>query len=399
MSKYLKEGEPPIMQNFSYYNPTRILFGQGQIAALGDLIRPKAKVLITYGGGSIKKNGVYDQVIKALGEHQWLEFAGIEPNPRYETLMRAVQIVKRENVDFLLAVGGGSVCDGTKFIAAAARFDGGEPWSILAQQAEVKNSVPLGVVLTLPATGSESNTFAVISRESTGEKLGFGSEHCYPQFAVLDPQTTFSLPARQVANGIVDAFVHTVEQYLTYPVDAPLQDRFAEGILQTLIEIGPQTLTNPQDYALRANQVWSATLALNGLIGCGVPQDWATHMIGHEITAEYGLDHAQTLAVVLPGVLRNRREDKRAKLLQYAARIWGLMAGSEDERIEAAIASTEAFFESLGVHTRLLSYDIKNAAGAPKKIAARLTQHGMTKLGERGSITPEIAAEILATRL
>jgi NADP-dependent alcohol dehydrogenase len=387
------------MQNFSYYNPTRILFGKGQIAAISHLIRPKAKVLVTYGGGSIKKNGVYEQVVGALKEFEWLEFGGIEPNPRYETLMRAVQTVKREGIDFLLAVGGGSVADGTKFIAAAARFDGGEPWNILAQHAEVKNAVPLGVVLTLPATGSESNTFAVITRESTHEKLGFGSEHCYPQFAILDPQTTFSLPPRQVANGIVDAFVHTMEQYMTYPAEAPLQDRLAEGILHTLIEIGPQTLTDPTDYAARASQVWSATLALNGLIGCGVPQDWATHMIGHELTAEYGLDHAQTLAVVLPGLWRRCREEKRGKLLQYANRIWGLSAGSEDERIDAAIASTEAFFESLGVPTTLAAYGIPKPEQAAQKIAARLEAHGFTKLGEHGSITPAIAAEIVAARV
>lgn len=389
------------MQNFSYYNPSRILFGKGQIAEVGKLIRPKARVLITYGGGSIKKNGVYDQVIKALGEHEWLEFGGIEPNPRYETLMRAVQIVKRESVDFLLAVGGGSVCDGTKFIAAAARFDGGDPWNILSQQAEVKNAVPLGVVLTLPATGSESNTFAVISRESTGDKLAFSSEFSYPRFAVLDPQTTFSLPPRQIANGIVDAFVHTIEQYLTYPVDAPLQDRFAEGILQTLIETGPRTLADPQDYASRATQVWSATLALNGLIACGVPQDWATHMIGHEITAEYGLDHAQTLAIVLPGVWRSQRDKKRVKLLQYADRIWGLREGSEDERIDAAIVRTEAFFESLGVPTHFSAYKdrIAKPDSIPSKISARLKAHGLTALGEHASLTPEVAAEILATRM
>lgn len=387
------------MQNFSYYNPTRILFGQGQIAAIAALIPPKAKVLVTYGGGSIKKNGVYDQVKAALKDHDWLEFGGIEPNPRYETLMQAVDIVRREGVEFLLAVGGGSVADGTKFIAAAAHFEGVDPWDILAKHAPVDSAVPIGVVLTLPATGSESNTFAVISREATGDKLGFGSEHCYPHFAVLDPQTTFSLPPRQVANGIVDAFVHTMEQYMTYPADAPLQDRFAEGIIHTLIEVGPQVMSNPQDYAARASQVWSATLALNGLIGCGVPQDWATHMIGHEITAEFGLDHAQTLAVVMPGLWRNRREEKRAKLLQYADRIWGIRSGSEDERIEAATAATEAFFESLGVHTHLSLYGVKDAEQAPQKIADRLTKHGFMKIGEHGSITPAIAAEILATRI
>ncbi len=387
------------MQNFSYYNPTRILFGQGQIAAIAGQIPAGAKVLVTYGGGSIKKNGVYDQVKAALKDHPWLEFGGIEPNPRYETLMRAVALVKSEGVDFLLAVGGGSVADGTRFIAAAARFEGAEPWDILAKHAEVKSAVPLGVVLTLPATGSESNTFAVISRESTGDKLSFGSEHCYPQFAVLDPQTTFSLPPRQVANGIVDAFVHTMEQYMTYPAEAPLQDRLAESILKTLIEVGPQTLASPQDYAARASQVWSATLALNGLIACGVPQDWATHMIGHEITAEFGLDHAQTLAVVLAGLWRNRRAEKHAKLLQYAERIWDIHEGSEEERIEKAIVATEAFFESLGVHTHLGLYGVKDAALAPQKIAARLEAHGFAKLGEHGSVTPAVVKEILASRL
>lgn len=387
------------MQNFSYYNPTRIIFGKGQIAAIAQQIPADARVLVTYGGGSIKSNGVFEQVKAALAGHDWIEFGGIEPNPRYETLMRAVEIVRRENVGFLLAVGGGSVADGTKFIAAAARFAGAEPWDILAKRAPVSDAVPLGVVLTLPATGSESNTFAVISRESTGDKLGFGSEHCYPRFAVLDPEATFSLPPRQVANGIVDAFVHTMEQYMTWQAGAPLQDRFAEGILHTLIEQGPQALARPDDYEVRANVMWAATMALNGLIGCGVPQDWATHMIGHEITAEFGLDHAQTLAVVLPGLLRNRRSDKHDKLLQYAERIWGIASGSEDERIEAAIARTEAFFESLGVKTRLAAYGLSDVPAAPARIRARLEAHGFIKLGERGAITPQIAQDILGTRL
>ncbi|MEN3112835.1 iron-containing alcohol dehydrogenase [Uliginosibacterium paludis] len=385
------------MQNFSYFNPTRILFGKGQIAAIAARIPAGSKVLITYGGGSIFRNGIHAQVVQALQGFEFLEFGGIEPNPRYETLMRAVELVRREQVDFILAVGGGSVADGSKFIAAAAKFDG-EPWDILAKRATVNAALPLGVVLTLPATGSESNTFAVISRESTGEKLGFGSEHCYPVFAVLDPEATFSLPPRQVANGIVDAFVHTMEQYLTYPADAPLQDRFAEGILHTLIGQGPLALARPDDYTVRANIMWSATMALNGLIGCGVPQDWATHMIGHEITAEYGLDHAQTLAVVLPGVLRSQREMKREKLLQYAERIWGISAGSDAERIEAAIARTEAFFESLGVGTRLSAYEVA-AAEAPVKISARLRAHGFLKLGEHGRVTPEVVESILAERV
>ncbi|KAF7599284.1 MAG: NADH-dependent alcohol dehydrogenase [Candidatus Dactylopiibacterium carminicum] len=386
------------MQNFSYYNPTRIIFGKGQIAAVAAQIPAGSKVLVTYGGGSIKRNGVYDQVAAALKAHAWLEFGGIEPNPRYETLMRAVEIVKREGVDFILAVGGGSVADGSKFIAAAALFEGADPWDILGKRAPVSAALPLGVVLTLPATGSESNTFAVISREATGEKYGFGSEHCYPRFAVLDPETTYSLPPRQVANGIVDAFVHTIEQYLTYPVGAELQDRFAEGILQTLIRVGPQVLAQPQDYVLRANLMWTATLALNGLIGCGVPQDWATHMIGHELTAEYGLDHARTLAVVLPGVWRHSRTGKQAKLLQFAERVWGLHEGSETERIEAAIERTEAFFKSLGVECTLAGNGVADSKVAAERISARLAAHGMTALGERGSIDPAAVRAILSSR-
>jgi len=285
------------------------------------------------------------------------EFGGIEPNPVYETLMRAVEVVKREGIDFLLAVGGGSTLDGTKFIAAAAKFEG-EPWDILAQGAPVEDAVPLGAVLTLPATGSEMNAFAVISRREAQEKLAFSTPKVYPKFSIVDPQTTFSLPPRQVANGIVDAFAHVLEQYLTFPASAPLQDRYAESILLTLIEEGPKTLANPTDYDARANLCWCATMALNGLIALGVPQDWSTHMIGHELTAFHGLDHAQSLAVVFPGTMEARRGGKRAKLLQYGERVWGLREGAEDARIDEAIARTRGFFESLGVKTRLRDYGV-----------------------------------------
>jgi len=271
------------MLNFTYQNPTKILFGKGQIANIGAEIPVGARVLLTYGGGSIHRNGVYEQTRQALAGRTVVEFGGIEPNPEYATLMRAVELGRAEKVDLLLAVGGGSVADGTKFIGAAIPF-AGEPWDIVDQHAPVSAAVPLAVIQTLPATGSESNSFAVISRAGTGQKLAFSSPFGYPRFAVLDPETTFSLPPRQVANGIVDAFVHTLEQYLTYPVNAPLQDRFAESILQTLIEVGPRTLAAPTGYDLRAAFVWCATMALNGLIGVGVLQDWATHLIGHELT-------------------------------------------------------------------------------------------------------------------
>ncbi|MGB9609897.1 MAG: iron-containing alcohol dehydrogenase [Bryobacteraceae bacterium] len=385
------------MHNFEYWNPTKILFGRGQIASISREIPAGTKVLMTYGGGSIRSNGVYDQVTAALKNCTVVEFGGIQPNPEYRTLMEAVRLARAENVEFLLAVGGGSVLDGTKFIAAAIPFEG-EPWDIVQKHAEVKSAVPLASVLTLPATGSEANPYAVISRSETGEKLAFSSPHVYPKFSVLDPETTFSLPARQVANGIVDAYVHTMEQYLTFPAHAELNDRFAESILQTLIEIGPKTLANPDDYDARATFVWTATMALNGLIGCGVPQDWATHMIGHELTALYGIDHARTLAVVAPHLYRVLKSDKAAKLLQYGERVWGIREGSDEERIEAAIRRTEEFFESLGVPTRLARYEGVRPE-TPKLVAQRLRQRGMEKLGERGAVAPPVVEEILSRSL
>lgn len=282
------------MQNFTFQNPTKILFGKGQIAHIDQEIPAGAKVLLTYGGGSIKRNGVYDQVKQALNGRPVLEFGDIEPNPRLETLLRAVEQVRAANVEFLLAVGGGSVLDGTKFIAAASCF-AGDPWDIVARGAAVDHAVPLGAVLTLPATGSEMNPFAVITKWATREKLPFSSPLVYPRFSVLDPETSFTLPPRQISNGIVDAFVHTMEQYMTYPAAAPLQDRMAESILRTLIEEGPKTLANPGDYESRANVMWCATMALNGLIAVGVPQDWATHMIGHELTALHNVDHGKSV--------------------------------------------------------------------------------------------------------
>jgi NADP-dependent alcohol dehydrogenase len=381
------------MLNFDFYNPTRIVFGEGQIAKLRDLVPAEARVLMLYGGGSIRTNGVYDEVKAALASHTMFEFGGIEPNPTYETLMKAIALVKAERIDFLLAVGGGSVIDGTKFVAAGALVDG-DPWSILEQHAKnVKAALPFGSVLTLPATGSEMNAGAVITRKATLEKFAFGSPHVYPKFSVLDPAKTYTLPARQVGNGIVDAFVHTMEQYMTYPAGAKVQDRFAEGLLSTLVEEGPKALAEPHNYEVRANLMWTATLALNGLIGAGVPQDWATHMVGHELTALYNLDHAQTLAVVLPAMLRVRRDAKRAKLLQYAERVWNIHDGSEDERIDAAIARTEAFFRSVGVGTRLPDYQL--GAEAIEPVLKALEAHRMVKLGERRDVTLEVSRKVL----
>jgi len=381
------------MNNFNYYNPTRIVFGKGSIAELANLVDPKQKVLMTYGGGSIQRNGVYTQVMRGLAAQNVLEFGGIQPNPAYETLMEAVELARREQVDFLLAVGGGSVLDGTKFIAAAIRYEGDDPWDILSKQAPVKSAVPVGSVLTLPATGSEMNSFAVISRKSTEEKLAFSSEQVYPRFAILDPMTTMSLPTKQTRNGIVDAWVHVMEQYATYPADATVQDRQAEAVLLALLEEGPKVLANPNDYAARANLMWTATQALNGLIGCGVPQDWSTHMIGHELTAFYGLDHAESLAIVLPALLRHEKARKAAKLEQYARRVWNITTTDAEAAIEEGIARTVAFYESLGMKTHLADYGIAPAHAA-QRIGERFSQRG-TRLGEHGDLTADQVAKIL----
>lgn len=381
------------MHNFEYYNPTRIVFGEGSIPRLADLVLADARVLVLYGGGSAERNGTLAEVEAALGERRFQRFGGIEPNPTYETLMKAVEQIRREKLDFLLAVGGGSVVDGTKFVAAAVDYPG-DPWHILETRGkQIATALPIGAVLTLPATGSEVNCAAVVTRKALQAKLGFGNPLLYPRFAVLDPVKTYTLPPRQIANGVVDAFVHVMEQYVTQPAKAAVQDRYAESLLLTLIETGPQALAHPTDYDVRANLMWAATQALHGAVGAGVPQDWATHMIGHEITALYGLDHAQTLAVVLPNLLDVRRDVKRAKLLQYADRVWGLRAGDEDARIDQAIAHTRAFFEALGVRTRLADYGI--GAEAVERIVAQLEAHRMVKLGEDRAVDLALSRRVV----
>lgn len=385
------------MLNFDFHNPTRILFGKGRIADLAQAVPASARVLVLYGGGSIKSNGVLAQVQAALQGRVVQEFGGIEPNPTYETLMQAVEQVRREKLDFLLAVGGGSVIDGTKFVAAAVNFEG-DPWNILEKWGKnITTALPFGSVLTLPATGSEMNNGSVITRKALKAKLPFSSKYVFPQFSILDPTTTFTLPPRQVGNGVVDAYVHVMEQYLTYPANAPLQDRIAEGLLQTLIEEGPKALANPLDYDVRANIMWCATMALNGLVGAGVPQDWATHMVGHELTALHGLDHAQTLAIILPSMLTVRKESKRAKLLQYASRVWHLTEGDENWRIEAAIAKTRDFFEHMGVRTHLSDYGLNAEHIEP--LLAQLESHRMVALGEHRDVTVAISRQVLEASL
>ena len=383
------------MQNFEYCNPTRIVFGRGTIARLSQLVPASARVMLLYGGGSIKRNGVYAQIIAALGARGVVEFGGIEPNPAYEQCMAASTLARREQVDFLLAAGGGSVIDAAKFIAASVPFTNGDPWHFLEKRGVVNpaSALPLGVVLTLPASGSEMNAIAVISRRATSEKRSFDSPFIYPRFSILDPEATFSLPREQVRNGIVDAFVHVAEQYLTYPADAPLQDRLAESIFHTLIEEGPKTLADLTDYAARANLIWCATNAFNRQLSCGVPVDFATHMIGHELTAVYGLAHAESLAAVLPSVWRTQQATKSDKLQQFARRVWGITASTPVAASEEAISKVTAFFHTLGMPTRLRDFAI-DAEDAAQRIEARLAVRDAV-FGEHKDVTPERVAAIL----
>ncbi|MBI9077822.1 MAG: iron-containing alcohol dehydrogenase [Desulfatibacillum sp.] len=381
------------MRNFDYHNPTKVVFGKGTISRLKNLVPPQGKIMLVTGGDSIRKNGVHAQVMESLKKRDVVEFSGIKPNPEYDTLMEAVDMVKREDPAFLLAVGGGSIMDGTKFIAAASKYTAGDPWEICSKLAKVLEALPLGVVVTLPATGSETNNIGVVSRKSERKKIVFHADKLFPQFAVMDPEVTFSLPDNQVRNGIVDAFIHVLEQYLTYPVDAPLQDRQAEAVLLTLLEVGPKTLRQKDDYDARASFMWCANQALNGLLKCGVPTDFATHRIGHELTVQYGLAHAEAIAVVLCCLLRRQKEDKQEKLLQFAQRVWNLDTTSPDLAINQAIAETECFFNGLGMPTRLTDYgiDVKEAS----EYAKAGLERDQAKLGERGLIGPAEAVEII----
>ncbi|PCI01692.1 MAG: NADH-dependent alcohol dehydrogenase [Flavobacteriaceae bacterium] len=382
------------MNNFNLHNPTRILFGENQIEKLASQIPEGSKILILYGGGSIKTNGIYEQVTEALETFKVIEFGGIPPNPEYAVLMEALSIIKSENITYLLAVGGGSVLDGTKFLAAAALYEGDTPWDIVKNNIPTKKGMPFGTVLTLPATGSEMNSGAVITRAETKEKYAIGGPGLFPQFSILDPTVIKSIPQRQLANGIADAFVHVLEQYITYSVGANLQDRFAESILQTLVEVAPIIIKDPSDYKAAANFMWSCTMGLNGLIGQGVPQDWAIHMIGHELTALFGIDHARTLAIITESHYTHNLESKKEKLAQYATRVWDITEGTMEERAKAGIQKTTDFFKSLGIDTKLSDYtdDFK---GTAEEISTRFTDRGWVKMGENATLTPTDVATIV----
>jgi len=382
------------MNNFEFKNPTKILFGKNQIANLNKEIPQNAKILLLYGGGSIKKNGIYEQVKKALSTHEVVEFGGIPANPEYAVLMEALQVIKDEKITFLLAVGGGSVIDGTKFLSAAAFYKGAEPWDMLISNEKIQKGLPFASVLTLPATGSEMNSGAVITRKSTKEKRVMGGPGLFPVFSILDPEVIKSIPQRQIANGIADAFTHVLEQYMTYPVDALLQDRIAESILQTLVEVAPAILKDPTDYLAASNFMWSCTMALNGLIQLGVPTDWAIHMMGHELTALYGIDHARTLAIITESHYTYNLESKKEKLAQYAERVWHVTEGTTTEKALAGIKKTTAFFQSIGIDTKLSAYT-DNYDGTAQIISKRFTERGWKGLGEHGKLSPKDVEKIV----
>ena len=383
------------MLNFELYNPTNLVFGKGQIEKLPTLIPTNAKILLAYGGGSIFKNGVHEQVRKSLEGFDIVEFGGIEANPHFETLMKAVAIIREQKIDFILAVGGGSVIDGVKFMSAAVNFDG-NPIDILQKRIlfkDISKIIPFGTVLTLPATGSEMNSGAVVTIAATQEKLTLGGSALFPVFSICDPTVIASLPKRQLENGVVDAYTHVLEQYLTYPHEGYLQDRISESILQTLIQVGPEVVENPTDYALASNFMWSCTMALNGLIQKGVPSDWATHMIGHELTALYGIDHARTLAIIGPNLYKVMFETKKGKLAQYGKRVFNL-SGTEDEIASAAIEKTIAFFHTMGMKT-VLSENAENIEKTADFIVDRFEKRGWKALGEKQNITLEKVKEIV----
>lgn len=376
------------MKNFIFQNPTKLVFGKEQISKLNELTPSDVNLMITYGGGSVKKNGVYNQVAEALKGREYTEFWGIEPNPRVETLRKAIALGKEKNINFVLAVGGGSVLDGTKLVAAGIACDD-DAWDIVLKGVAEKQ-IPFASVMTVPATGSEMNGGSVITRAETNEKYGFGGN--YPEFSILDPEVTYTLSEHQIACGLADAYTHVLEQYMTTPGQSRLMDRWAEGVLLSVIEIAPKIKENPHDYDLMADYMLAATLALNDFIRMGVTQDWATHMIGHELTALHGTTHGHSLAIVMPATLRVLKEQKHKKLVQYAERVFNITEGSEQERVDKAIEKTEAFYRSLGLTTRLSEENI--GKDTIETIVQRFNERDAA-YGENRNVTGDVAREIL----
>ncbi len=381
------------MINFTYCNPTEIKFGKGQIAAIAELIPENARIFLLYGGGSIKKNGVYNQVMDALSGRVVDEFNGVEANPHYETLQVASRLAMLKGSTFVLGAGGGSVIDAAKFLAAMIATGKDDPWDDLLKHPEDVRPLPNGAVLTLPATGSESNPVSVISSVRRQLKVPFSNQAARPKFAIMDPTTMQSLSRRQLENGVVDAFTHVLEQYLTRPVNTPVQYGFSETVLEVLIEWGPKLVETRSEEACE-NVMWAANQALNGLIGAGVPQDWSTHMIGHAITAIYGVDHARTLSMIMPSVFRYCLNTKAPMLARYARRVWKSDQLDDVKAAEQAIVRTEEFMAHMGCPVRISQQDALEVD--VEALVSHLEKAGHTELGENQDIRPEDVRKILS---
>ena len=383
------------MISFALCNPTDIRFGKGQIAALNDLVPPDARVLLLYGGGSILRNGIDAQVRSALAGRQVLAFGGVEPNPVYETLQRAAEQARAADVDFVVGVGGGSVVDAAKFLAAMIASGDSDPWDRFVAEEFPAEAIPVGAVLTLAATGSESNAVSVISSRSRGLKLPFRNDRARPRFAILDPSTLASLSVKQLQNGVVDAFTHVLEQYMTRPVNAPIQYGYSETLMRVLAEWGPRLLESgpgPEGDDARENIMWAANQALNGLIAAGVPEDWSTHMIGHAITAVYGIDHARTLSAVMPALMRHEIGRKQSMLARLGRLVWHIHEPDDAVAAAKAIDATERFFQRMGCPISPADFDVEFEIDP---VIAHLEKAGHTKLGESGVIDSTAIREIL----
>ncbi|ANX13381.1 butanol dehydrogenase [Fictibacillus arsenicus] len=353
------------MNEYIYYNPTRLVFGKNQIKTLKDeLGRYGKKVLVVYGGGSIKRNGLYDEVMNELNKMgmEVSELSGVEPNPRLTTVKRGVDLCKENNIECLLAVGGGSVIDCTKAIAAGAKYDG-DVWDLITLKAQPQEALPFGTVLTLAATGSEMNSGSVITNWETQEKYGWGSPLVFPKFSILDPTYTFSVPKDQTIYGIVDMMSHVLEQYFHNAENTPLQDRFAESILLTVMETAPKLLEDLENYELRETILYNGTMALNGTLQMGLRGDWGSHNIEHAVSAVYDIPHAGGLAILFPNWMRHNVDTNVDRFKQLAVRVFGVETEGKSDK-EAALEGIDrlsAFWTSLGAPNALADYDIDSS--------------------------------------
>ena len=377
------------MNNFSYYSPTQILFGKDTHLQVGQLLKEKnvKKVLFHYGGGSIHKTGLYTQIITSLqqAEVTFIELGGVKPNPRLDMVRQGVEICKKENIDFILAVGGGSTIDSAKAIAVGAKYNG-DVWDFYAKKAVATSALPVGTVLTIPAAGSETSPNSVITKEDTNEKLGYGTDLIRPVFAILNPELCYTLPAYQMACGVSDMLAHLMERYFTNTTDVDYTDRVLEASMRSIIQTAPRLLENPKDYQAWANIMWAGTMAHNGILGMGREEDWGSHNIEHQLSAVYDIAHGAGLAVIFPAWIKYVYPTNKNRFVQFALRVFHCDAALEniDGVIMQAVEKLQAFYHRMGLPTSLKEMNIDQSHFA--QMAKTAVQFGPTgkfqKLGE-----------------